>query len=276
NTVVRNNADIFFDFNEPVRTNTEAIMYAVQSVPANAQVPEFLDLPLIIGPALACKPTTEHLTIIGSGDPVDAWWSLVSAPLDTLATGPELVLQTEGVYHVVGHTADGTDTTTFTLGATPVVWLGNDTVICHGSELTLDVGEQDAVLWQDGSTGPTLVVGESGWYVVEVGNAVGCVGVDSLYVIRQDCSTGILNAEQPTPFAAPNPVLDQITINTAGRTVGGWYVRVHDLSGRCIRSAGPFRGPIATLDLHDVPAGTLVIVIEDASGTRWPLRAIKD
>ena len=64
----------------------------------------------------------------------------------------------------------------------PVVDLGNDTVLCVGDSLVLDVANQGATyVWQDNSTNSMYTVYQSGVYWVEVTNAFSTV-TDSIYI----------------------------------------------------------------------------------------------
>lgn len=60
--------------------------------------------------------------------------------------------------------------------------LGNDTTLCSGQTLTLDVGVPNGnYFWQDGSTNPTYTVTEAGTYYVAVDQYC-AFGVDSIIV----------------------------------------------------------------------------------------------
>ncbi len=73
------------------------------------------------------------------------------------------------------------------------VELGNDTALCIGETLTLDVTDENATsyLWQDGSTNATFTVTESGTYSVEVSSG-SCVTTDEINVV-------IDSFEEPSP-----------------------------------------------------------------------------
>ncbi|MEZ5007294.1 MAG: gliding motility-associated C-terminal domain-containing protein [Chitinophagales bacterium] len=57
-------------------------------------------------------------------------------------------------------------------GTTPVVDLGNDTILCEGESLLLDANVPEALyyLWNDGSTLPILLASSAGNYSVRVSN----------------------------------------------------------------------------------------------------------
>ena len=65
----------------------------------------------------------------------------------------------------------------------PDINLGNDTAICQGESLVLEIPEgYKSYLWQDGSTNNTYTVTETGLYWVEVTNLFDCVSTDSIDV----------------------------------------------------------------------------------------------
>lgn len=68
---------------------------------------------------------------------------------------------------------------------TPFVDLGNDTTLCTGESLLLDVTLSGASYqWQDGSTDPAFTVTEEGIYWVDITNAYGtCTERDSITVL---------------------------------------------------------------------------------------------
>ncbi|MBL7704547.1 MAG: T9SS type A sorting domain-containing protein [Taibaiella sp.] len=75
------------------------------------------------------------------------------------------------------------DTINVTHLAFPVVSLGADTAICPSQPLTLDAQNPGAAyLWNNGTTGQTLVVNQVGAYSVVVTNGNNCRGADTINV----------------------------------------------------------------------------------------------
>lgn len=99
----------------------------------------------------------------------------------------------------------------------PVVDLGNDTVICIGSSITLQAGAGfDSYLWSDNSTLSELTVTNAGMYSVLVSDANGCENFDAISVDTMSCPV------QPSSFSSgirshgaylfPNPAKNEISI----------------------------------------------------------------
>ena len=65
----------------------------------------------------------------------------------------------------------------------PYVDLGNDTVLCEGKSLTLDISNTGiSYAWQDDSTDDFYIVNSPGLYWVEVSNTDGCIGSDTVLI----------------------------------------------------------------------------------------------
>ncbi|MDQ3189970.1 MAG: T9SS type A sorting domain-containing protein [Bacteroidota bacterium] len=60
--------------------------------------------------------------------------------------------------------------------------LGNDTIVCNDTCITLDAGSGDTFIWSTGQEYQTIVVCESGTFFVDVTDAFGCVGTDTIVV----------------------------------------------------------------------------------------------
>jgi gliding motility-associated-like protein len=99
-------------------------------------------------------------------------------------SNPIISVSQQGVYWVQVATACGIsyDTVTVNFNALPVVSLGNDTAVCQGTVVVLDVTTSGATyIWQDNSTNSTLNVTQPGVYWVQV-TVSGCSSADSILV----------------------------------------------------------------------------------------------
>lgn len=109
------------------------------------------------------------------------------------STNQTIAVTSAGQYWVEVTTASGcidTDTLEVTENALPMVTLGNDTAYCDNEAfaLTLDADNVGSTyVWNDNSTQQTLAVNAAGIYWVEVTNANGCVGTDTL-VVTEDAA----------------------------------------------------------------------------------------
>lgn len=77
----------------------------------------------------------------------------------------------------------GYDTVFVKVNALPVVELGGDKDICEGFSVQLDAGNSGSTfLWSDGSTAQNIKVNSSNTYFVEVRDANGCRGSDTIAI----------------------------------------------------------------------------------------------
>ena len=119
--------------------------------------------------------------VTGGAMPYSYTWNPLT---DTVANVSNL---TPGVYALTVTDANGCmDQASATLqvqGSIPVVNLGNDTTTSNGDPLLLNAGSGfSSYSWQDGSTGSTFLATVDGTYWVEVTNANGCTGSDTIQV----------------------------------------------------------------------------------------------
>ncbi|MEM9024854.1 MAG: hypothetical protein AAGB22_13990, partial [Bacteroidota bacterium] len=93
------------------------------------------------------------------------------------STQPFRFINSPGVYSVTATSNGCTNIDSITVSvATSNAFpgLGNDTTLCNGSSLTLNVGiTQGTYLWQDGSTDSTFTITGGGTYWVEASNSCG-------------------------------------------------------------------------------------------------------
>ncbi|MCB0793992.1 MAG: gliding motility-associated C-terminal domain-containing protein, partial [Flavobacteriales bacterium] len=101
------------------------------------------------------------------------------------STGSTLNVSSAGNYSVtvtVG-SCSATDDLNVALLIAPQFNLGNDTLLCPGEQVLLDVSIPGAsVIWQDGSTGSQFLVDSPGMYSATVTGASGCSSSDAIEI----------------------------------------------------------------------------------------------
>jgi gliding motility-associated-like protein len=108
---------------------------------------------------------------------------------NTGATGPGITANAAGWYWVqVGNGFGCINRDSMRIVAVfpgPNISLGNDTVLCAGSSLALSPGSGFVgYLWQNGSLTDAITVSTAGTYWVQVSDANGCIGRDTMRVLR--------------------------------------------------------------------------------------------
>lgn len=99
------------------------------------------------------------------------------------STGQTLLATTAGTYHVTATLGNcsHSDTIQITTGQTPVVNLGNDTLVCGNLQLLLNAGNTGSnYSWSTGATSQTISVVNPGTYSTTVTNACGSTTADIL------------------------------------------------------------------------------------------------
>jgi hypothetical protein len=93
-------------------------------------------------------------------------------------------VNTTGTYYVKvtnSSNCSKNDTINVTVNPTPVVNLGNDTNLCQGVNYVLNAGNPSASrLWDNGTTGQTRTVTNTGTYYVRVTNSFNCTARDTV------------------------------------------------------------------------------------------------
>ena len=94
--------------------------------------------------------------------------------------------------------------------ASPVVALDKDSVLCQGTSRELSAGSgNNQYVWNTGSTGPSLLVSDTGNYRVTVTASNGCTGSDSVHIT--------IMATTPTDFLPKDTTIcefAQLTLST--------------------------------------------------------------
>ena len=142
-----------------------------------------------------CLGDSTSFIFTGSVDSV--LWNLGDSTLSTLFS-PTHVFQDTGTYTItlLSYLGAATDTLLDTITIiNPMPALTNDTVMCEGEILVLDVTQTDATyLWQDGSVSPTFTVTSEGTYSVDL-ILEGCSAQASISVIYNVLPTATISGD---------------------------------------------------------------------------------
>ncbi len=102
---------------------------------------------------------------------------------NTLAS---ISVSTSGTYISYSRSGCSTRIDTFIVAfhTMPVVNLGNDTSFCNGNTVTLSSAQPpgSAYVWSTGAVGPSIVVGATGTYWLQVTNTFGCSTTDTIVI----------------------------------------------------------------------------------------------
>ena len=148
---------------------------------------------------------------------------------DGFAEGNTLEVSQAGVYSLTAFNGEGCAGLSNLIvidildgSVAPTVAVTGDEYLCAGSTWTLTASEGDSYVWSDGSTAPTLVVGESGTYSVEVEDQCGnVVSSDMVEVQVFDGPTLPPTTSPDITMALPGPLT--LTAEAEEGQVLRWY-----------------------------------------------------
>lgn len=132
------------------------------------------------------------------------------------------------------------------IGPDPMPFLGNDSIICEGTVHGITTGSIggpfNSFLWNNGTTGPILVVNQTGNYSVTVTNSTGCSGADTIFLnyvapIQVNLGNGPVTGIGSATLDA-GPGFNSYLWNTGGTTQtiqafssGDFWVKTTDSNG---------------------------------------------
>jgi gliding motility-associated-like protein len=103
------------------------------------------------------------------------------------STASFIKVKAAGTYFIDAISSEGChslDTIAVNVFSNPVVTLDHNKSVCSGDSRLLDAGNFVSYVWNDGSTGKTLLVNKPGIYFVNVTDGKGCRGSDTSVITR--------------------------------------------------------------------------------------------
>ena len=119
---------------------------------------------------------------------LDAGTGFVQYDWNTGSHSQTIIVSQQGAYIINASDANGckaTDTfRLYNVFSKPVINLSKDSVLCAGSTKILDAGSGPgrSFIWQDASTLQHYTVSDTGFYMISVTDANGCINKDSVHI----------------------------------------------------------------------------------------------
>jgi len=160
----------------PVSSN--AVLLTVNALPVVS-----VTGPVCIGATITASPTTG-----GTWTSADAnKASITNAGLITgVTTGTTTFTFTNTA------TSCQATTASVTVNALPTVSLGKDTILCQGSNITLNAGVANTYKWNDNSTLQTLLVSTDGTYDIIITDNNNCTASDQISITYKNCNKDLI------------------------------------------------------------------------------------
>jgi PKD repeat protein len=249
----------------------------------NLDAVEMLTIPLranfMAGTKDICKGNSIQFHDITLGNPVSWHWQFPGGTPSTSTLKNPLVFYPDSGHYAVTLTVANSycsSTTTFNnfiaIYPDPYVNLGNDTVVCAWSSLTLDAGNPGSrYLWSTGDTVQSIIVDTTGHGIgsrqisVLVTSPHQCTASDSIIVSFQIC-LGTVNLSEPFFTLYPNPSDGHMFVSTNGTgenileifNSDGVMIVSYDLTGD---------NPKINIDLSYLPQGLYIACLRNEQYT---------
>ncbi len=207
-------------------------------------------------------------------NPIEITWNFGDGSPSVTETSPEHIFNADGEYEVHTtvkyndpsapfgfRTEETSRVVTILLSPTPN--LGNDTIICKGTQLTLNAGNIPGIYtWSNDTAtitfGPDkyeITVSDTGNYMVRITNSSGCSGYDTIHV-----------SWHPSPQIEEQNLQIQSTVagGATGSITGLEVTGIPPLSFIWYDDNGNIMGN--TLDLNNLGEGNYYLEITDSNG----------
>jgi len=241
-------ADIFFDLNPPITTNTH---YNTIDAVAPTSIVEEL-------PAFSAEGNLQ-LSLSAFDDEGGSGLDMVEVYMSRNGDAPVLLgkekkfewfidVQTCDSLAFFARSIDKVGNAepmpdqlqTYTIIGRSDVSAGDDVTLCAGNEVTLTASEGESFLWSTGENTQsiTVVPDSTSIYSVVVTNSEGCPGIATVTVTLQDCTLVEENEQSGSLLKVyPNPVVgDEIRAEISGIAAGMYQLRLLDQHGKIVYS----------------------------------------
>ena len=209
-----------------------------------------------------------QVTLTASGASTYVWDNNIS-------NGQAFTPNASGIYTVIGTDLNGCNDTaqvSVSIFATPVVSLGNDTLVCeYNFPITINAnGNQNfSYSWNTGAQGQSLVVNAAGTFEVTMTDNNGCEASDDI-IIESDPCAGIIE-QGMSIILYPNPFNENVQI-TSTESIDA-QLEVYGSDGRIVYSTR-MNGQHATLSLANLARGNYMVKISH-NGTTHVTKLVK-
>ena len=194
---------------------------------------------------------------------------------NNISNGQAFTPNASGIYTVIGTDLNGCNDTaqvSVSIFATPVVSLGNDTLVCeYNFPITINAnGNQNfSYSWNTGAQGQSLVVNAAGTFEVTMTDNNGCEASD-IIIIESDPCAGIIE-QGMSIILYPNPFNENVQI-TSTESIDA-QLEVYGSDGRIVYAAR-MNGQHATLSLANLARGNYMVKIVH-NGTTHVTKLVK-
>lgn len=157
----------------------------------------------------------DSVTLLAQGGSGYTWVAAADITGTVLSSAPTLTVNPTVTTSYIAYGAADTTVYNVYVNASPQVWLGDDTVLCRGMQLPLDVTVPGASYqWNNGAASPTFTVEAPDTYTVQVTSGA-CTVSDTIRVDYENCHCALYiptaftpDADDINPKFAPIPTAD--------------------------------------------------------------------
>ncbi|MEN9640107.1 MAG: hypothetical protein RLZZ262_1976 [Bacteroidota bacterium] len=250
-SVIQNTADIIFDINEPVTTNT-----------AYNTITTCIDLAAFEMPDASICSGVPVQAMASSGLGESYTWSVENVEVSNVSD-LNTIWNESGIYNleltVINPLCQESSNQLIEIFAV------NQPVISYENEEFSSTPGESYQWYLDGveiagATAQNYSPDQSGVYAVAVLDANGCVSTSEDFLLIID---NVEEASQTSVHIYPNPISSQATIRTDGSVLG--EMKLYAAEGKLIKSMGQLKSSNQVLDFTDLSAGYYYLIITDST-----------